>query len=102
MSEMTTLGELRADFTERNTALFLLLGLVSGFSGLLRTLEAEAARPAISPAPAASEPPAKFHYFALGLIAFGSQVMALAERGRQDASPPEPPRPSTPPADLLR
>jgi hypothetical protein len=100
MSEMTTLGELRADFTERNTALFLLLGLVSGFFGLLRTLDAEAASPAMPPAP--PEPPAKFHYFALGLIAFGSQVMALAERGRQDASPPEPPRPSTPPADLLR
>jgi hypothetical protein len=100
MSEMTTLGELRTDFTERNTALFLLLGLVSGFLRLLRTLDAEAACPAMPPAP--PEPPAKFHYFALGLIAFGSQVMSLAERGRQDASPPEPPRPSTPPADLLR
>ncbi len=100
MSEMTTLGELRADFTERNTALFMFLGLVSGFSGVLRTLEAEAAHPA--PAPTAPEPPATFHYFALGLIAFGSQVMALAERGRQDASPPEPPRPSIAPADLLR
>lgn len=102
MSEMETLGELRADFTERNTALFLLLGLVSGFSGLLRTLEAEASRPALPPVPPTPEPPAKFHYFALGLIAFGSQVMALAERGRQDASPPEPPRPPDPPAGLLR
>jgi hypothetical protein len=104
MSEMAALGELRADFTERNTALFLFLGLVSGFEGLLRTLEAEAERPARPPV-APETPPASppvFDYFVLGLIAFGGQVMTLAEHGRQDASPSEPPRLSSLPAGLLR
>jgi hypothetical protein len=100
MSETPTLGELRADFTERNTALFMFLGLLSGLGGLLRTLEAEAARPAVPPA--ACEPPAKLDYLVLGLVALHRQVTALAERGRQDAQPPDPPRPPRPPADLLR
>lgn len=96
MSEMPAVGELRADFTERNTALFMFLGLLSGVGGLLRTLKEEEAPPA------RCEPPTKLDYLVLGLVAFGSQVTALAERGRQDARLPDPPRPLSPPADLLR
>ena len=100
MDETPTLGEMRADFTERNTALFMFLGLLSGLGGLLRTLEAEAAQPAAPPAGCA--PPTKLDYLVLGLVAFNGQVTALAERGRQDARIPDPPRPPGPPADLLR
>jgi hypothetical protein len=67
----------------------------------MRTLEAEAARPAPPAAP--SDPPAKFHFFVLGLVAVSRQVSALAERGRQEAAlPAAPPPPPAPPVDLLR
>jgi hypothetical protein len=100
MSETPALGELRADFTERNTALFMFLGLLSSLGGIQRLLEAEATRPA-APA-AAGGPPAKLDYLVLGLVALHRQVTAFAERGRRDVQTPDPPRPTPPPADLLR
>lgn len=104
VGQMPAVGELRADFTERNTALFLLLGLLSGLGGLRRALEEEAARPAVRPAtaPAGGEPPSKLDDLVLGLLAFGGRVTALAERGGRDVQLPDPPRPPSPPAGLLR
>lgn len=100
VGQMPAVGELRADFTERNTALFLLLGLLSGLGGLRRALEEEAVRPAT--APAGGEPPSKLDDLVLGLLAFGGRVTALAERGGRDVRLPDPPRPPSPPAGLLR
>lgn len=82
-------GELRSDFAERNTALFMLLGFLSLSDRLTRTVAMDAKHAHPSPA-------ARVEYFALGLIAIAEQVKSLAARFREDAVPPPPEPPPTP------
>lgn len=101
MSErMPSIGSLRADFAERNTALFLLLGLLSSTTRLTKALSDEKAR-ALA-APHGREEPTRFHYLLLGLVAFSGKVSALAQRGRDTAEPTPPPVLPDVPRDLLR
>src|SRR2546423_1470276 len=80
MSEVpAVLGELRTDFVERNTALFMLLGVLSLGDRLTRSL-------AGPPAPPSTErtKPSNFEFFALGLIGLSQGVAALAGRLAED------------------
>lgn len=73
MSEpVQVIGELRTDFVERNTALFMLLGIVSLSDRLNRTLEQP---PCVTP-----HLPKTFDYFALGLITLTQRVKDMASR----------------------
>ncbi len=95
------IGELRHDFAERNTALFLLLGLLSLGDRLTRTLAAEMAATRLLPAPAA--PPTRLDYLALGLVAVAERFAAVADRMAAGAPAPAPvAEPARPHADLMR
>jgi hypothetical protein len=101
MSEaMPSIGSLRADFAERNTALFLLLGLLSSTTRLTKALSDEKARSAAEPQQ--RDEPTRFHYFLLGVVAFSGKVSGLAQRGRDTAEPLLAPVPPDVPRDLLR
>ncbi len=78
MSEsLTVLGELQADFTERNTALFLLLGILSAGDRLTQSVG--------HAAPAPPQTATTVDYFTLGLIALTEHFRALATRCVDDA-----------------
>src|SRR5436305_7499806 len=70
------LGELRADFAERNTALFLLLGILSAGDRLVRSVAHAQSAP--------SQTPSTADYFALGLFTLVGRVQALAARCAED------------------
>jgi len=94
MSE-SVLGELRTDFVERNTSLFLLLGILSAGGRLTRTLALTEPVPPV--------PPTKLDYFTLGLIAIAGRFNAFAQHAAENAPEQgdgEDRRPE--PMDLLR
>jgi hypothetical protein len=66
------IDELRNDFVERNTALFMLLGIVSLSDRLTRTV---AQPPFVTPQPAKT-----FDYFTLGLLALAERINGMASR----------------------
>ncbi|HEX8172960.1 MAG TPA: hypothetical protein VF824_20665 [Thermoanaerobaculia bacterium] len=67
------IGELRYDFVERNTALFLLLGILSVGERLERTVLSGGVRDG---RPAAAN--TRLDYFTLGLIALTERISAMA------------------------
>ena len=68
------IGELRYDFVERNTALFLLLGILSVGERLERSVLSDRLRDNEQPAAGNT----KLDYFTLGLIALAERVAAMA------------------------
>jgi hypothetical protein len=95
------LSELRAEFVERNTALFLLLGLLSTTKRFNELLASQrSAAPAMGAA--VSDELTRFHYLLLGLHAFGAKLSSFAEQGKRAASPPRDPLLQVAPRGLLR
>ena len=100
MSEPTSImGDLRADFVERNTALFLLLGLLSSTGRLTRALAIERQRFA---APPGRDEPTRFHYLLLGLVALGDKVSLIAQLGKDTSQVASPLVAEDAPRDILR
>lgn len=95
------MGDLRADFVERNTALFLLLGLLSSTGQLTRALAIERQRLA-APLPPGRDEPTRFHYLLLGLVALGDKVSLLAQLGKDTSQVASPPVAEDAPRDILR
>jgi len=98
MSESRSgLSDLLDDYAERNTALFLFLGLLAQAEKLKRSLDAEAVD-ALS-MPAAGE--TKLDYLVLGFVAFADKVLATADQVKEDIVAPSH-TPAEHPSDLLR
>lgn len=101
---MSELPRLRDDFDERNTALFLFLGLLSATGKLVRAVEA--ARPVHGAAPAPRRGPLpRLDALVLGVVSIHRSVRRLADAAAAGPARAEPdPAPPTPaaPRGLLR
>jgi hypothetical protein len=91
------LSDLLDDYAERNTALFLFLGLLARSEKLTRTLEADAVGAASMPAASTT----KLDYLLLGLIALADKTLATADHVKEDIVASSR-APTERPSDLLR
>jgi hypothetical protein len=98
MSESASgLSDLLDDYAERNSALYLFLGLLGQSVKLKQTLEVDALDAVTGPATKET----KLDYLVLGLVALADNVLAAADQVKDDIVAPTH-APAEHPLDLLR